>query len=379
MKSTSTVLYLDHSPVLGGAERSLLLLMGDLDWAKYRPVLVTESGSALETEARADGIFVTALNIGKIRLRRNPILAAVRLLHGVVALAGIVRGEHARIIHANVMRAAPYAALAAKLTGAKFVWHVRDIHRERWFSLLVGMLADSIIANSEASANALPKAVRKKTVVIHNGVDVARFRPEEHDRTKFRNSIGVPAGVPLIANVGWAAPWKNQGLFVEAAEFVLRRCPEARFVVVGEASDPVYFDFWRDFRNSAKAKLGERFIFAGRRDDMPDVFAGVDLLMHTALDEPFGRVVLEAMAMERPVIALAGGGVGEIVKDGVSGVLVNPGYSGAAEQLGEAAAGLIANPEKSKAYGRAARKIVLDHFDSAAVARKIECIYDELL
>lgn len=372
-----TVVYVDHSPVFGGAERSLLLLMEGLRGGRYRPVLVTEEGSALDVAARSAGIRVAPVHLGKIRLRGNPVLALLRLGGGVLKIARAVRRSRARIVHANVMRAAPYAGLAAKLTGARFVWHVRDIHKERWFSRLVGALADVVVANSAASAEALPDAVRRKTVVVHNGVDLSRFHPGQQDRAAFRASIGVPDGAPLIGNVGWVSPWKNQMLFVGAAAKIMERRPDARFVLVGQASDPVYFRYWADVQEKAKALLGDHVVLTGSREDIAGVLGGLDVLLHTAMDEPFGRVVIEAMAMGTPVVALAGGGVDEIVVDGVTGALVKRSSDDAA-RLADAVIALIDDKERSEAFGRAGLQRATQHFDSRVSARQIELIYDRL-
>ena len=133
----------------------------------------------------------------------------------------------------------------------------------------------------------------------------------------------VRSGGPCVALVGRITRWKGQHIFLQAAAWVHRRFPEARFQIVGAA----LFDekaYEAEIRELA-VKLGvQNYVdFLGFRSDIPQYMAGIDLLVHASITgEPFGQVIIEAMASGKPVVATNGGGVPEIVVHGETGLLV---------------------------------------------------------
>lgn len=366
------ILYLDHAPLLGGAERSLLVLLRHLDRERFEPLLACPPDSTLAQEAGKLGVRVAPARMPVVRGIRNPLALTLRLWGGAAALARLIRHERVDVVHANVMRAAIYGALAARLSGASFVSHVRDIHRERLFVQAAGTLARAIIVTSRGVGAALPQRFASKTHLIYNGIDLEEFDPQLGDPLAFRRSLNVPEDSPLVGNVGWIAPWKGQDSFVEAAALVAQEHPQARFVIVGGLADPVHAPYFEKLRNEARKLLGERLIFAGERRDMPQVMAALDILAHCARDEPFGRVLIEAMAMAVPVVAMASGGVPEIVAHGETGLLVPPGNVRA---LAEAISGLLRHKERRQDMGVKARQRSKERFDARQTARKIEEVY----
>lgn len=377
------VLYVDHADLMGGAEQSLLLLLQHLDRTRVEPYLACSPGTPLAWAAREAGLAVVEVPLGQLRGRRAPWTAASALARGAAALGQVAQDFGADLLHANVLRAAAYTAWASLRTGIPLVWHVRDVHDMRrpdeW--LLVHVLsraARGILCISRATAQALPPAARAKVHFVPNGLDLGRFDPARAQPQALRARWGAGPGEVLVGTVGWLAPWKQVEHFVEMAAQVARECPEVRFVVVGEAASPRYAGYVADLRARAQRVLKERIRFVGvlPAEEMPAAMAALDLLVHTARSEPFGRVLLEAMAMERPVVAYADGGVPEVVVDGETGLLVPPGDAAA---LARAVARLARDRPRREALGRAGREWVLAHFTAEAVARRVEEVYREIL
>lgn len=362
------VLFVDHAEALGGAEHSLLLLLRHLDRSRFRPLLACNRGPLAEAATALD-VPVILVEMPRIR---GEALGPLRLLRGSQALARLIRRRQVDIVHSNVMRASFYAALAARLTGRPLVWHVRDIHppSERWYTRLMCRLATRVIAISQAVAAALP--CPHKVTVVYNGLDLEEY-PPELEGAVVRAELGLPLDAPVAGIVGRLQAWKGQERFLRAAVQVAERLPQARFLVVGGAIFGDGEAYAAGLRHLATdLGLGERVIFTGHRQDLPRLLAALDVLVHCAEAEPFGRVLIEGMAARRPVVAFADGAVPEIVRHEEMGLLVPPGDEPA---LAAAMVELLGDAQRRQRMGVAGRHRVEQHFTAAQTARAIEAIY----
>jgi glycosyltransferase involved in cell wall biosynthesis len=161
--------------------------------------------------------------------------------------------------------------------------------------------------------------------------------------------------------------WKGHRLFLEAAQKVLTQLHAIRFLVVGDGA----------LRNELEAfskDLGveDNVIFCGYRDDIPEILAGSNILVSASLAEHFGRVIIEAMAMAKPVVGTRAGGVPEIVIDGQTGILIEPTSS---EEMAQAILSLLADPRHAREMGVAGLNRVRDCFSIEKHTREIEEIY----
>jgi len=377
---TARVLFLDHAPALGGAERSLLLLLKHLDRNRWQPHLACTGGPLAEQAAALD---VPVHSVPMPRLRRSPRFPA-DWLAGARAIARLAREIGAVLLHANTVRAALYTAPAARLAGIPFIWHMRDFWlseerpRQLWADRLGKRLlcrtAVHVIANSHAVAAHLP--CRDRVTVVHNGIEVARFDPTL-DGAPFRREHGIPSDAPVVGTVGRLRPWKGQDRFLRAMAQVAREVPEARFLVVGGAVFGVDDDYPRQLRRlAADLGLTDRVIFTGHLEDVRPALAAMDVFVHAGDPEPFGLVNLEVMAMGKPVVAFAHGALSEIVINGETGVLVPPGDE---STLAEAVLWLLRNPERRGTMGNAGRLRVTKHFTAERMSAEIGAVLHQLL
>ena len=118
--------------------------------------------------------------------------------------------------------------------------------------------------------------------------------------------------------------------------------------------------------------LKDRVILSGSRQDIPEVMSAMDLFVLPSLREPFGIVLLEAQACGKPVVATSVGGISEVMKDGYTGILVEPGDS---EELAGAILSLLSNREKMRIMGSAGRKMVMDCYNKSSMVKKTEDLY----
>ena len=315
------VLFVDHAAALGGAEKCLLLLFEHLDAASIVPHLATSAG-LLADHARALGVRVYEVPLPRLRRQAG---APWRLVAGAAALTRIVRRERIALIASHSARADLYAALAARCTHCRLVWHVHELVRARLHRRVMCATCDAAVAVSAAVAAVLPRS--DKVHVIRNGVRTADFAVLPKDRAAaLRRQWGVPADATLVGQVARLQPWKGQRDVIAAAEMVLRERPDLYVVIVGGDvfGDAVAYE--RALRADVSERgLDGRVVFAGHVTDIVAVLGALDVMVHASPAEPFGTILLEAAAAGVPIVAYDGGGVPELLADEVTALLVPAG------------------------------------------------------
>jgi glycosyltransferase involved in cell wall biosynthesis len=249
------------------------------------------------------------------------------------------------------------------------LWHLHDILDPDVFSrinigidvLLANHVATRVIANSQATANALRArgGTRARVDVVYNGVDPASYdRVTDADILAVRASLGL-GSAPVLGLFGRIAPWKGQHVAIRALG-LLRDHANVQLLIVGDAlfGEQSYAEELRAL--VAQLGLGARVHFLGFRSDVPVLMRAVDVLVHTSTaPEPFGRVIAEGMLAERPVIATAGGGASEIVTAGATAWQVQPGDPAA---LASAIREVLASPARAREIAAAGRADALARF-----------------
>ena len=388
-----TILFVDHAIELSGAELSLLALLRGLDWARFRPVLVQPERGPLAAAAEEPGIEVRYVpmatemrRISREMVRDRPLSSLSgfgRMLAPAWRIRRLIRETGAAIVHTNSVKAHFLGALAITGTPARLVMHERNILQPslglRGLRLIADRRAACLIAISDAVARPYREIMRRpeKVVTVHNGIDPEPFA--RADGTAVRRDLGLDDSQPLVVQIGQIARWKGQDVFVRAAAQVAREFPEARFAIVGRVVFPQNEAAYEEHLHTLAAHLRvqDRLIFAGHRTDIPAVLGAADLLVHASVEpEPFGRVLIEAMAAGVPVAAAAAGGVPEIVVDGETGRLVPPGDP---EALARAIGALLASADSRRAQGEAGRRRVAAEFtEDRMIAGVVRC-YETVL
>jgi len=405
-----SVLYVDLAPHPGGSVISLAQLLQGLDRSQWRP-MVALSRQNVFTDIEAMGIPVVRVHTPQWERRQSDMTEALRqskagesarstpvfsqiwhfggelrywqrdVFPVARALKSIIQDLDPALVHLNdslaLMR---HGVLAAWLAHTPIILHSRSFvatsayDRRLLAPRLSGMIAISqAVAQNQLQGIASPPPVR----VIPNAVSVQRFG-QLVDREAVRQSMGIPPQAPLVGMIGRIVPWKGQHIFVEAFARLRQQHPQARAVIVGDA-DAAQGERYREEVMARAQALGidERLIWLGRRRDMPQIMASLDILAHCSVaPEPFGRVIIEGMAAGTPVIASQAGGAVEIIEDGVTGLLTPPGDSVA---LAAAMTRLLTDASLRTRLRENARKLAIERYDIPAHVAAVTAFYETAL
>jgi glycosyltransferase involved in cell wall biosynthesis len=326
-----------------------------------------------------------------VSFRLHPVRTPQGLAHlGAAAfdVGTVLRRGKFDLVHANSTRSGLIAAPLKLFGSTPLVVHIRDCLPPGLPAALtrgaIGAAATVVLANSEYTARTFaPNGRRELLRVVHNSVDSARFDPARVDRRRMRSELGIGADEAVIGVVGQITPWKAQDDAVRVLADVRRRGLDARLLVVGRPQfvggaerydNRAFLDSLR--RLAAELGISDSVLFLGQREDLPEILGALDLLLVPSWEEPFGRVVVEAMSMAVPVITTAVGGPAEIVRDGHDGVLLPPRRPSA---WADVAFGLLADPERRLALGRNGRATVAARFTPERHVAAVLAVYREAM
>jgi glycosyltransferase involved in cell wall biosynthesis len=364
------VLFLDHTAALGGAELCLLDVAAHL---RDRSVVALMADGPFRERLSARGVRTVVLQEAASlqRVKRESRVPGPGAVSAVLGTARAVTrlARDYDLLYANSQKAFIVACASAVFARKPVLWHLHDILDPDVFSrinigidvLLANHVATRVIANSQATANALRArgGTRARVDVVYNGVDPAAYdRVTDADVSDMRASLGL-GSAPVLGLFGRIAPWKGQHVAIRALG-LLRDHANVQLLIVGDAlfGEQAYAEEMRAL--VAQLGLGARVHFLGFRSDVPVLMRAVDVLVHTSTaPEPFGRVIAEGMLAERPVIATAGGGASEIVKAGATAWQVQPDDPAA---LASAIREVLASPARAREIAAAGRADALARF-----------------
>jgi glycosyltransferase involved in cell wall biosynthesis len=364
-------LYVSPVAERGGAETVLLNLLRFHDRSQFHPIACFLKMGPLVDEARrlADRVAVFPTP----RLRSFSSVAAIR------AIRRLVVSEDVDIVFGNMAMGHVYGGLAAMGTRAEAVWFEHGIVDE---PQVVDRLAANVPAAFTFAGSSIAARARKpinggtQVSIVPPGIDVDEYDAGRHRRGALRRELGIDEAAPVIACIARLQRWKGHLIFLEAAAEIRRQIPEAQFVVAGGTLFGLEEDYAVELRRRAAELLPDGGVhWLGHRDDVAAVLADVDVLLHCPVrPEPFGLVVVEAMAMEVAVVSVSGSGPEEILSGG-AGVLVK---SGDAHAVAAAAIDLLRNPARRAELARAARRRARECFSAERMVRDIEQAFHEL-
>lgn len=350
---------------LGGAENLIAesAPLWDTGSFEYRVAFLLPWKDQLVGKVTSHGIEVTCLD-----------WEGPQSLGGISRLRRLVGDWNPHIVHSHL----PLSGILGRLiaTGRHQVYtehNVVDYYRQptRAINRATYGRNDRVIAVSDAVAESISSYPGPRPIVIPNGVVVTR--PAEEDIESARSGLGIDRSTPLIVHVGNIRPHKGHNNLIDAMAILIRERPDVKAVSIGGEKHDGDLD---RIRNRARELgLSDHLRFLGRRDDALTFFAAADVVVNPSDVEGLPVSLLEALALARPVVATAVGGVPTIVKDRETGVLVEPGNPA------ELAEGIELALDSSEAatWGESGSRLVAERHGLATMVAEYESIYRDLV
>jgi len=401
------ILYLNPKAQLGGGERSLLDVMTEV--RALRPnweltLIAGEDGPLLEA-AREIGVAAAAIEYppafaqfgdsaiadssgGAMRTARFVAglgRAGIAALSHVPALRSAISAARPDVVHSNGFKAHILAAWATP-ESVPIIWHVRDYVGNRpAMSRLLAMHSRRCavaVTNSRSVADDLRLACPqiRKTVPIHNGIDLEMYNPvgASIDLDALAALVRPADGIVRVGLLATMAQWKGHEIFLRALAMIPRELPVRGYVIGGSlySTRGSQADIAELRRLASGLSLNGNVGFTGFVNDPAAAIRALDIVVHASTSpEPFGRVIAEAMACGKAVIVTAAGGALEIVTSGHDAIAIAPGDASAlADSIRQLASAALLRAQ----LGAAARETAVNRFDRARMARELIPIYEEL-
>lgn len=331
------VVVVNHTSAISGAEVSLLDLIGGLVAETRVTVAVPEGPLAVRARERGAAVEIIPAVEGSLRLHPRHTPGSVAAIAGAArSIRRIARASGSQVVHANSFRAGLAASLAARFGAPRPLVHLHDClpptAAAKATQQVLSRSARMILANSQYTAGCFNGGHSRAPVeVVHNPIDLDRFDPAPIDRAEARRELGLAEDQTALAVLAQITPWKGQDTAVETVRLLRERGRDVRLLVAGEVKfrrPLTRYDndaFLRELRKSVRSLgLEDSVSFTGECRDAPRLLRAVDIVLVPSWAEPWGRVVVEAMAMGTPVVATSVGGTRELIEDGRDGLLAPP-------------------------------------------------------
>lgn len=403
MNDKINILFLDNTFTFGGAINSLCYLIRALDTERYDSILVTgQPRDFLELNFSGTRWYqhipklpwvdnhiykrIDALPLFRLRLLSKA-LNLTRFIYWFlfVTLPEAIRyyrlgkKHHIALVHLNNIIGSQLAGIiAAKLLGVPCVAHLRDFEEVHPITRFYARLVDHHVAISGAiKDNLLQLGVpEEKISVVFDALDLQEFNTDVNSEQLF-GEFALTPDTPRFGIFGRVVDWKGIKEFLLAAQQVTAQVPDARGFIVGGPSDGDAAFYQEMIELARELGLKDKVVFTGYRKDVPALMKFMDVVVHASNSpEPFGMVVIEGMAMGKPVVATRAGGPLDIVLDEQTGYLVEVGN---VASLSKSITRLLQQPDLRQQMGRQGRKRVEELFTNTIYAAKMQMIYQQVV
>jgi glycosyltransferase involved in cell wall biosynthesis len=331
------ILFYNHTGKVSGAEGLLLMILSRMDRAAFEPLLVCPEQGALRKLAKDQGLQVDPINTLEARFTVRP----DRLFRYCISFLSIIRQLRKRVrsfepdlVHANSIRAGLVATAATVGMGTQVAWHLHDLLPKHPFSTVIRVCAalasrTHMIAVSDAVARnfggRFSNLLKDRMSVILNAIDLDKFQLDSHAKRGISKELRYRETDLAVGIVGQLTPRKGQLELLYAFKQALASVPEMVLLIVGAPLFNRDQDYQKLLRKTVSdLGIADRVRMLGSRSDIGRIMQALDLLVVNSTAEPFGLVILEAMACGTPVAAAAVDGIPEIIEHNQNGYLFPP-------------------------------------------------------
>jgi glycosyltransferase involved in cell wall biosynthesis len=356
---------------IGGNLRTLSYILERLDRTQFEPVVMAPMDTEFLQGLQKAGTEVLVVEPGSAAHRyggkalRDGLLGRFRTISDVVGynlrVWRMMRKNPFDVVYANSIRALLFVFIATLLTRTPLLWYIKGELNNPWLDRLGFAVSDRILffceANRDDKYPDLVRRYRNKIQILRIGLDLAVIdEARRRDPAPLREDIGFETDWINTVVLGQVYRPKGQDLAIRALAQLVEAHPRVRLFIVGDPVLEEYAPYLDELRGLVRdLGLDDHVRFTGWRTDALAILATTDIMLHPSLSEGFGRAVLEAMALGRPVVASRVGGLREIITDGENGFLITPGD---VDALADRWRRLIESPDLRDQFSRNAEAIV---------------------
>jgi len=376
----------------GSAQNTYLTILG-LKRKSFQSSLI--SGLSLESEMKKEEKKTTEKDIQKLKsegiefiqcpflLRRINIIKDLKAFFDIFR---VIKKNSPLIVHTHSSKAGFLGRLAAKLAGIPIIVHTPHGHvffgyfgplKTKVFIILeklASRITDKIVAltNREKEDHVrLRIANDDKFIVIHSGVELKTFKEFPfNEKQYFKKELGIPENFLVVGTIGRLVPVKGPEFLIEAAKYIIPKYPNTYFLFSGDGHLKQNLE-----EKASVLGIKNNIIFLGWRDDIAEIISVYDVFVLPSLNEGMGRVLVEAMALGKPIVASNVGGIPDLVTHGKNGFLVPPKDP---EELAKYIQILLEDGERREKMGLAGKDMV-KNFSSEIMVDRIAELYKELM
>ena len=361
------ILYITNHLNIGGITSYVLSLASGLKKRGHN-VYLASSGGQLLPRFIEEGIVYIPIPI-KTKQEFGP-----KVIISRVKLSAAIKRYDIDIVHSNSRTTQVLGCLLSRAAGIPHISTCHGFFKKRFFRRVFPCWGKKVVAISVQVKEHLILdfgVAQEDIFVIHNGIDADKFRPrDEKSRMEFKKRLGLSAG-PVIGIVARLSDVKGHVYLIEAMREVLDANKEAQLVIVGEGRMKEKL-----VKLAGELKIVNSTFFMPEVEDTRDVLSAMDLFVMPSLKEGLGLALMEAMAAGLAVVASDIGGIKTLIKDGESGLLVEPAD---VRGLSAAITELLRNPAKAESLGRKARVFISENFSEEKMVSETEKAYSKCL
>lgn len=361
------ILYLTNHLNIGGITTYVLSLAAGLK-KRGHTVYVASSGGGLLYRFIEEGINYVPI---PIRTKQE---ASPKIILSMFQLSGLIKKNKINLLHSNTRTTQVLGCLLDRFFGVAHISTCHGFFKRRFFRKIFPCWGKKVIAISEPVKEHLIKDFKvdeKNIAVIHNGIDVEKFRNQKPEtRNQKKNRLGLGDG-PVVGIVARLSDVKGHTYLIEAMSKVLEKIPAAQLLIVGEGKMK-----GKLIKLVKSLGIEKNVFFIPQVNDTEDVLSVMDLFVMPSLKEGLGLGLMEAMASGLCVIGTDVGGIRSLIRDGFNGLLIKP-----ADSMGLASAilGLLQDRKKRESLGRAAGIFINQNFPLEKMVQETEEVYLECL
>lgn len=361
------ILFLVNHLNIGGITSYILTLASGLR-KRGHSVFIASSGGELLPKFKELGVVYIPIPI-RTKSEINP-----KILFCALKLKKVIKDNKIDILHSHSRTTQVLGCFLQKLTGARHIFTCHGFFKRRFSRRAFPCWGDRVIAISEQVKEHLKDDFQvdsKEIILINNGIDIEKFDPvvpSKKEEAKIR--LGLKSG-PVIGILARLSDVKGHKYLIEGMKLVLAVYPDAQLLIAGEGK-----------MDKELKKLGlslgieKNIYFVPEAVDTKEILSAIDVFVMPSLKEGLGLALMEAMACGLPVIGSSVGGIKTLIKDGVNGLLVDPGD---APGIGKAIIALLSDSGKASELGVSARKYITGEFSQEKMVLKTEELYLECL